>query len=259
VFNLRQIADSGLVGQIDFHEELGSTNDRALEIGASGEMKLPLLVLAARQTAGRGRGTNRWITTAGALTFSLVLEASNDRLPIRNRPQVALVAGVAVTESLSSYVSRSSIQLKWPNDIYLNGRKLGGILCESIPGWSDRLVVGIGINVQNRIDDSEISASATSLVEAGGGECDLTSVLMVVLDEFQRRWEELLLRGFHHAARAYRERCLLTGKMVTLAQHNGRQDTGICRGIDTYGGLVIRTASGERSLISGSVVAWEAT
>jgi BirA family transcriptional regulator, biotin operon repressor / biotin---[acetyl-CoA-carboxylase] ligase len=257
VFDLERIEESGLVSQIDFHESLGSTNDRALEIGASGDLKLPLLVLAKGQTAGRGRGANRWLTADGALTFSLVLEAPAERLPMRNRPQVALVAGVAVAEALSSNVPRQLIQLKWPNDIYLNGRKLGGILCESIPGWADRFVVGIGININNRIGDSEISATATSLIDSSGIERDLTGVLMAVLDEIDRRWNELLECGFGPAADVYRGQSFLTGKMVTVAQHDGSQMAGMCRGIDEFGGLILRTASGEKSLISGSVVGWE--
>jgi BirA family biotin operon repressor/biotin-[acetyl-CoA-carboxylase] ligase len=257
VFDLKRIEDSGLVGQIDFHESLGSTNDRALEIGARGEVKLPLLVLTERQTAGRGRGSNRWWTTEGALTFSLVLEASVDRLPLRNRSQVALVAGVAVAEALSNYVPPHLLQLKWPNDVFLGGSKLGGILSESIPGWTDRFVVGIGININNRIRDSELAATARSLVDHTGVERELTSVLVAVLDEFDRRWTELLDDGFSATARAYRERCFLTEKVVTVAQHDGSQVVGLCRGIDDYGALVLKTSSGERLLISGSVVGWQ--
>jgi BirA family biotin operon repressor/biotin-[acetyl-CoA-carboxylase] ligase len=257
VFDLSRIQDSGLVRQIDFHESLGSTNDRALAIGASGDLALPALVLAERQTAGRGRGANQWLTADGALTFSLVLEASTERLPLRNRSQVALVAGVAVAEALSSFVPRELIQLKWPNDIYLNRRKLGGILCESIPGWSDRFVVGIGININNRIGHAEISATATSLIDCNGVERDLTNALVAVLDEIDRRWNELLECGFGPAASAYRERCLLTEKVVTVAQHDGSRVAGLCRGIDDYGGLILRTESGEKSLISGSVMKWE--
>jgi BirA family biotin operon repressor/biotin-[acetyl-CoA-carboxylase] ligase len=257
VFDLQRIAESGLVAQIDFHEVLGSTSDRALELGAKDEPKLPLLVLAERQTAGRGRGSNRWLTSAGALTFSLVLEVVDQRLPLRNRPQVALVAGVAVAEALSRYVNRGCVHLKWPNDVFLGGDKIGGILSESVTGWTDRLVVGIGINVNNRLGGTELADTARSLVDHDYLERDLTSVLIAVLDEWDRRWNELLSCGFGPAADAYRERCFLTEKVVTIAQQDGTQMTGVCRGIDAYGGLIIRAASGETSVISGSVVAWE--
>jgi BirA family biotin operon repressor/biotin-[acetyl-CoA-carboxylase] ligase len=228
-----------------------------MEIGASGDLKLPLLVLTERQTAGRGRGANRWLTSEGALTFSLVLEAVAERLPLRNRPQVALMAGVAVAEALSNYVPPHLVQLKWPNDVFVDGSKIGGILSESIPGWTERFVIGIGINVNNRIRGSELSVTASSLVDHDGVERDLTSVLVTVLDEFDRRWNELLERGFASAANAYRERCFLTGKTVAVAQHDGSHLVGLCRGIDEFGGLILRTTNKEKSLISGSVVNWE--
>src|SRR5207247_1705002 len=107
--------------------------------------------LTERQTAGRGRGSNRWWTADGALTFSLVLEAPPDRLPPSRWPQVALVAGIAVCEALQTPAPRAALRVKWPNDVYLADGKICGILSESIPGWRDRLVVGIGVNVNNRV------------------------------------------------------------------------------------------------------------
>jgi BirA family biotin operon repressor/biotin-[acetyl-CoA-carboxylase] ligase len=267
VFDLKRIAESGLVEQVDFHEELGSTNDRALEIGASGDVRLPLLVLTKRQTAGRGRGSNRWVTSEGALTFSLLVEVTGEQLPLQHRPQIALVAGVAVSDALSQFVPRELIQLKWPNDVYLGGRKAGGILSESVPGWPDRFVVGVGINVNNRVQESEagrrehqaepgVAATATSIVEASGSERDLTSVLLSVLDEFERRWSELVACGFAPAATVYRERCFLSGKTIEVEQRDGSRVSGLSRGIDEYGRLLIWTPSGLKSLISGSVVGW---
>src|SRR5438093_8998371 len=100
MFDLGRIESCGLVARIDYHESIGSTSDRAMELGALDEAELPLLVLAERQTAGRGRGTNRWWSDEGALTFSLVLEASHQRLPPTRWPQVALMAGLAVCEAL---------------------------------------------------------------------------------------------------------------------------------------------------------------
>src|SRR3954462_5863357 len=92
MFDLDRIENCGLVARIDYHETIGSTSDRAMEIGALDEAQLPLLVLTERQTAGRGRGANRWWSADGALTFSLVLAAPTERLPPTRWPQIALVA-----------------------------------------------------------------------------------------------------------------------------------------------------------------------
>jgi BirA family biotin operon repressor/biotin-[acetyl-CoA-carboxylase] ligase len=140
---------SRLVATVEDHQTLGSTSDRALTLAAQGEVPLPLLVVAAEQTAGRGRGSNRWWSPRGGLTFSLALEAPPTKLPPPRWPQVALATGLAVCEALEELVPRADLRLKWPNDVYLSGRKVCGILSESVPGCRDRIVIGIGINVNN--------------------------------------------------------------------------------------------------------------
>ncbi len=259
MFNLEKITAADLVAHIDFHHSIGSTSDRALELAAQDEVELPLLVLAEQQTAGRGRSSNQWLTSDGALTFSLVLQAPREQLPPNNWPQVALVAGVAVADALARFVPQDSVRLKWPNDVYLAERKAGGILSESVPGWRDRLAIGIGVNVNNRFTASprsDLSITATSLIEHDQVARDLTSVLLAILDEFDRRWEELLVKGFSPAAYSYRQRCLLTGKTVRIEQSPAEVTEGVCLGIDHYGGLILRTATGVKTLIFGAVLDW---
>jgi BirA family transcriptional regulator, biotin operon repressor / biotin---[acetyl-CoA-carboxylase] ligase len=269
VFDLSRIFAAGLVARIDYHDSVGSTSDRALALGAIGETDLPLLVLAGRQTAGRGRGTNRWWTTEGALTFSLVLGAPRDQLPPSRWPQVALIGGLAVCEALESLAPAADLCVKWPNDVYLGGRKIAGILSESIPGWRDRLVVGIGVNVSNRVQGSgdrsqetgdgeqRTGLIATSLIEQDGVQRNLTDVLLAVLDEFDRRWRELLVGRFDEVARAYRQRCLLTEKTVTIEQPGGRTVVGRCQGIDETGALVVQNEAGVELVFSGTVARWD--
>jgi BirA family biotin operon repressor/biotin-[acetyl-CoA-carboxylase] ligase len=271
VFDLSRILESGLVARVDYHESIGSTSDRAAELGASGDGPLPLLVLAERQTAGRGRGENRWWSDDGALTFSLLLEEESARLPIGDWPKIALVAGLAVCRALEQLVPAAELKVKWPNDVYLNGRKVCGILSESVPGTRDRLVVGIGINVNNRRQGTgdrgqgtgavagqpPATFSAVSLIEYDGVCRDLTAVLLMVLDDFDRQWGGMLEGGFANAAMAFRERCFLTGKMVRIEQPGGQSVSGICRGIDESGRLRVVTERGEVAVVSGTVSKWE--
>jgi BirA family transcriptional regulator, biotin operon repressor / biotin---[acetyl-CoA-carboxylase] ligase len=253
MFDLDRISASGLVARIDYHESIGSTSDRAMSLAAEGVAELPLLVLAVRQTAGRGRGPNRWWMSDGGLAFSLLLEAPPDKLPPTRWPQISLMAGLAVCEALHELLPRTDLRVKWPNDVYLAGRKICGILSESAPGCRDRLVVGIGVNVNNANRDHHLAATATSLIEHDGLSRDLTSVLLGVLDQFDRRWSELLDDRFAEAVVAYRRRCFLTSKAVTIAQPDGRAVTGVCLGIDDSGALQLRTVSGLQKLISGTV------
>lgn len=264
MFDLSRLTAANLVATIDYHESLGSTSDRALALAAAGESALPLLVLTEQQTAGRGRGSNRWSASAGALTFSLALEAPADKLSPARWPLVALVAGLAACEALLEHAPAADLRLKWPNDILLGGRKLCGILSESVPGWRDRLVVGVGVNVNN--DVSQIAAlapassplrPATSLLEYGQLPRDLSSVLLSILDHFDRRWQQLLTGELGALLAAYRGRCFLTGHTITIEQPGGARLVGHCQGIDDLGCLILRTAHGPKSIASGTVVGWE--
>ena len=260
MFDLERIESCKLVAQIDYHEVIGSTSDRALELGVLDESVLPLLVLAEKQTAGRGRGANRWWSAEGALTFSLVLEAPRERLPPSRWPQVALAAGVAVCEALQRLAPRAELRVKWPNDVYLADRKVSGILCESVPGMSDRLVVGIGVNVNNRRQETGVGGQRTtamSLAEYDGMQRDLTEVLIDVLDQMDRRWRELLEGHFEEPASVYRERCFLTNRIVRIEQAGGSTVVGVCRGIDALGRLRVHTECGEMAVVSGTVASWD--
>ncbi len=256
MFDVTRITNSGLVRHVDHRESLGSTSDRALELAARDDLPLPLLVLTERQTGGRGRGSNRWWSAEGALTFSLVLDASP--LVAEERPRVALVAGLAVCEALQELVPRSDWRVKWPNDVLADGGKVCGILCESVPGWPQRLVVGIGINVNNECgpQESDFLRFASALVDLDGLHRDLTGVLLAVLDRLDLRWRELIGGNFAALAAEYRSRCFLTGKTLTVVSGTNRH-VGLCRGIDDRGALVLATETGERTIVAGSIEAWE--
>jgi len=103
---------------------------------------------------------------------------------------------------------------------------------------------------------SDLSITATSLIEYDQVPRDLTSVVLAILDEFDRRWHELLVKGFSPAAYSYRQRCLLTGKTVRIQQSPAEITEGVCQGIDHYGGLILRTPAGARSYIFGTVLDW---
>jgi BirA family biotin operon repressor/biotin-[acetyl-CoA-carboxylase] ligase len=263
MFNLARIHRSCLVRHVDYHETLGSTSDRALELAATDQVPLPLLVLTERQTGGRGRGANRWWSAEGALTFSLVLNAAG--LPAEARPRVALATGLAICESLAELCPRADWRVKWPNDVFADGRKACGILCESVPGWSERIVVGIGVNVNNamwvqdsgfRVQEDVTLRSATALVDVDGVMRDLTDVLLAVLDRMDWRWRGLVGGSFDEVAREYRHNCFLTGKTLTVTSGN-EQHVGVCRGIDNRGSLVLATEQGRRTIVAGSIDAWE--
>ena len=162
---------------------------------------------------------------------------------------------------LGGTCTRGQWRLKWPNDVLAGNGKVCGILCESVPGWPDRLVVGIGINVNNSTAaqadaDNEPLRGAVALIDLDSMLRDMTEVLLAVLDRFDLRWSQFAAGKFAELASAYRERCFLTGKTITVTTGSERV-VGRCRGIDGRGALVLATESGPRTVVAGSIDKWE--
>jgi BirA family biotin operon repressor/biotin-[acetyl-CoA-carboxylase] ligase len=232
---------------IEISAELGSTNDRARELIA-GEAPLPALVVAERQTAGRGRGANRWWTTDGALTFSVAIDAAERGLAIEQNGLVSLATAVAIVDAVRETTGLTT-GVKWPNDVYLNDKKLAGILIESPrPG---RLVIGVGINLANRFDDApdEVRARATSLVEHATAKRQ--AVLVAFLGALDLRVAQIAA-GDASLIEAARAACVLTGKLVSL-RDGERVSTGKCIGLADDGALQVQTDSGVRSFYAGTI------
>ncbi len=206
-----------------------STNERAKELALSGAPH-GTLVTAGEQTAGRGRQGRTWTAAPGeALLISIVLREL--------RPTLPLSAAVAVCEALPVECA-----IKWPNDIWIDGRKLAGILVEGRPqeGWA---VLGIGLNVATETFPPELDGIATSLRLAGHVQ-SIDAVRAALLDELGRWLSEPDAR----VLAAWRERDALRGRPV---HWDGGEGTGA--GIDSTGALMVDTADGRRTLDAGEV------
>jgi BirA family biotin operon repressor/biotin-[acetyl-CoA-carboxylase] ligase len=232
---------------------LRSTNDYA-HTAAAESIPLPLLIAAEDQTAGRGRGANRWLTGSGALTFSLLMAPDPVRVPPSRWPLLSLTIGSAVCRSVESLIGRHhDVRLKWPNDVYLNGRKVCGILVESPAASPGRLIVGIGINVNNRLTDAavEIQQRMTSLADAAEHDLDRTDVLLAVVKQIALSLE-LLGDDPLQLIQQCRLQCYLTGRFLSL-NDGVREISGTCLGIDDDGALRLETAAGEQRCVAGVV------
>ena len=155
--------------RIERHERLASTNDRAIEAAEAGAAP-GLLVIAAEQTAGRGRSGRTWASPRGNLFASALLPA----LPGLRGGAAALLAGLAAHDTVAPLLpDPTSLRLKWPNDLLAGGAKLGGILTEAgtdlESGQLEWLVVGIGLNLTATAEDfpPELAAKAGSLYPGG--------------------------------------------------------------------------------------------
>ena len=237
------------VAQVEHHARLGSTNDRARRCALEGTAALPLLIVADEQTAGRGRGTNRWWTGLGSLACSLLLDAhdwGNDR---RRSPLVALAAGVAIAKTARPLLPSHTVGLHWPNDVFVEGRKLAGVLVEVL---SDRrLVMGIGMNVNNPLRDAppQLQTSATTLWELTGIRHQRTPILVALLGHLAKGIARLASAPEQIAAEA-NGLCLQHGQPLTV-QWGRRVVSGRCQGIASDGALLLDTPQGRERFYSG--------
>ena|SRR6266498_212063 len=239
---LRKILSKLPLGDVRYFDSIGSTNDEALAWAANDAKDLSL-VIADEQTSGRGRLERKWFTPRGtALAFSLILRPTAAEKPYLTR--TVGLAACAVADSLRTRGLDALI--KWPNDILLDGRKVTGILIETV--WSgeeaDCLVIGIGVNVMKAAVPSAnlLQFPAISLEELLGPVIEREKLLgdilagMIALrphlrtDSFIASWENSL---------AFR------GEQVQVAEATGVPITGTLLGLETDGSLRLSSEQGE--------------
>ncbi len=239
------------VVRAEHHPSLGSTNDRAAECGRQAAAEMPLLVAADRQTAGRGRGANRWWTGPGALAFSLLVDGPTVGAIDGPAPLVALAAAVAVVDAVAPLLPGHAVGIRWPNDVLVDEKKLAGILIEALP--NRRHVVGIGLNANNTLADApaELQSTAVTLCDLAGRRFDPTETLVGLLKCLQNQFQRLRDDPRSVAARAD-ALCRQRGRMATL-QCERRSVAGRCEGIADDGGIRLRTSAGVETFYSGSL------
>ena len=254
----RIVADT-FIDRVDFCDEIASTNTRAAEVATadSPDDRSCVLVLADHQSAGRGRGANKWWSTRGALTFSVLFRPDALQLPTNRWPLVSLTAGLAVCRAIESLDKNLTARLKWPNDVYVSGRKICGILVEAATGERGNIVLGIGLNVNNSANNApdELSKKVIALSDVAASEIRRIDVLVAILQQLAVRLDRLG-SGTEGLSEEWRQRCLLTGRTVEI-ELPSRRLTGICRGIDADGALLLETPTGPERCLSGVVVRFD--
>ncbi len=248
--NLRKILEKTFVADLEHHAEIGSTNDRAVECATLDGVTLPFLVLADRQTAGRGRGAKRWWTGPGSLAFSLLIGPELAGAG-RRSALVSLAAGVAIVEAVAPLVPGHEIGIHWPNDVMVDGRKLAGVLIEALS--DGKLVIGIGINTNNTAADApeEVRLLVATLLDVTGRKHDPVEFLITVLCQLERQLLELA-RSPESVAMRTDELCLQRGQRLQIVQGE-KQIEGRCLGIAVDGALSLEIDGQPRAIYSGAV------
>jgi BirA family biotin operon repressor/biotin-[acetyl-CoA-carboxylase] ligase len=228
--------------------EAGSTNTRLLERARAGDSGACLLV-AERQTAGRGRMGRSWESSPGAsLTFSLALP-----LAPADWSGLSLVVGVALAEAL-----HPQVRLKWPNDLWLltdagRGRKLGGILIETAMAADRRVaVIGVGLNIRDVQDDPAAEVGRAALAELDA-QTSAPAALLRVARPLLQAVLAFEREGFAPWQARYAARDALAGRSVRLLPAQGPAAEGTVEGVNSHGGLLVHTAAGLSTITSGEV------
>jgi BirA family biotin operon repressor/biotin-[acetyl-CoA-carboxylase] ligase len=230
-----------MIGRPHAHHRLtDSTNERAKDLAAAGAPH-GTLVTADEQTAGRGRQGRAWVAAPGdALLASVVVRDLEPRHAL-----LPLMAALAVCDTAAE-LADLDCAIKWPNDVWVDRRKLSGILVEGRPqdGWA---VVGVGVNVLTRAFPEELQGIATSLAL----ECRVPSAacrVPAVLDALLAALDRWLDASEGEVIDAWRPRDALLGERIGW---NGGE--GVAAGIDETGALLVDTDAGRVALDAGEV------
>jgi len=212
-------------------DETTSTNDVARELAERGCPE-GSLVVAARQSAGRGRMGRHWQSQEGGLWFSLVLRPGSRVVPVF---RLALVSAVGSAEGLYEQTGLA-VGLKWPNDLQVAGKKVGGILHEAGRDW---VVVGVGINVNQVVWEGELATPPTSLRLETGRLHALEPLLATVVGRILLRYRQAGSGDWLRVREAWRARSVTLGQEVLVTLPD-RSWAGLASDIDEDGNLLVK-------------------
>ena len=249
VFDLGKLRSGLKPFRLHWYPRLGSTNDHAALLRRRGALYAPAIVLTGHQLKGRGRGSNTWWSGQGSLTVTFAMPI-HEELAAHHVP---LIAGVAVRTAAAQLAMNDDIQLKWPNDLLHDGRKLAGLLCERIEK-ADLIGVGLNVNVRMKDIPASLRNRVTSLSEIAGRPVDLTKTLILLAAQMHRLLAHRDDTSFRAIAGEYDRHHALLGRRVTVTQTPGEPVvTGRCEGIDETGRLLLRERKTLHRVIAGHV------
>ncbi|OFW53318.1 MAG: biotin--[acetyl-CoA-carboxylase] ligase [Actinobacteria bacterium RBG_13_35_12] len=242
--------------EIYYFPELKSTNIMAKEkaLHRAEEINEGTLIIAERQSAGKGRLGREWFSPAGGIWLSIILYP---QLPPSYIPRITLMTAVAVVKAIKMCTQIES-QIKWPNDILINEKKVCGILTEmsaelDIINW---VVVGIGINVniEHREFPEDIHENTISLKEVLGKVVLRVKLVQIFLQEFEKYYESLKRREFSSILKEWKLYSHTLGRKIRVDMGE-RIVTGEAVNINEEGALILKKENGELvEIISGTII-----
>lgn len=234
------------------YRSVKSTNDLAARLAEDGAPE-GVIVTAEEQTKGRGRlGRNWYSPPKTGIYLSIILRPS---FPPEDAPGLSVMTAVALADTLVKW-RPGLVQIKWPNDIWINGRKTAGILTElsAERNGIHHVIVGVGVNVNHQAGDfpEDLRATATSLRRELRRKVDRVALLQLFLVNFEKEYTAYLKYRLKKSLARVRKYSALFGREVTIQSGQSRR-TGIVKDIDRNGALILQTATGLETITAGEV------
>lgn len=248
---LRRGLKTQVLGQkIYTFETIDSTNNCAKTV-ANVDAPEGVIVIAEEQTAGRGRLGRTWQANAGEnLTFSVLLrpKAASEAMNL-----LPLFAAVATAEAIAS-VTNLNVECKWPNDLLIGKKKVGGILIEGSvkSGTLEYVVLGFGINVNQVQFSADLKEKATSLKLESNQEIDRAKLFKEIVRTLEEKYKTTVKTGFQSVIPSWLEHSRIINQPIALSQQ-GNVIMGIVSGLSKDGGLVLQTNGSKQTFYAGDV------
>lgn len=232
-----------------YFDRIESTQTRALQfLPKNGEGAV--LILAEVQTKGMGREGRPWSSGAGGLWFTLALPLKN--LTLAQAAPFSTVAALQVAESLRA-VNNLQCDIKWPNDILYDGKKLSGILLTTVnKNKNPWMLIGVGVNVNNQLPQ-DLTSIATSIAFIRKQSQGRSRLLEAVLSSLHSAWEDFDKTGFGPYLKAVEERLVGVGKTVQI-KIGSKTVEGTMKAVDPQGNLLLESPAGTKTVQAGEIV-----
>lgn len=253
-YELRRNLNTKYIGkEIHYFKEIDSTNDVAKELAEEGAEE-GTIVIAETQRRGKGRHGKKWISPLGGVWMTIVLRP---RIPPANAPQLTLVTGVAVAETIKNEY-RLDVGIKWPNDIIINEKKVCGILTEVNAEMNaiDYVVVGIGIDANVDVEEfpPELRDGATSLKKEMDKEISGVKLVQRFSENFEKVYNDFNHGKFPEILKDWRKFSKTIGSYVEVIKRD-QTVRGEAVGVNKDGALILELDDGSlRKIISGECI-----
>lgn len=231
-----------------YFKTLTSTNDEAKRLAKKGLDKI--IVIADKQTKGRGRFNREWVSGLGGLYMTIVLKENN----LDKARYLTLIAAVSVVKTIQKLTKLNAL-VKWPNDVLINDKKICGILIETISGKENYALVGIGINVNQQTFNKNISNKAVSLNIITHQNYNLNKITKIIINNFNSLYKHYKSKNYKKIIGIWKNCSHTLGKRVKVKAISGVY-FGEAVGVDNDCNLILRLDNGKlKKIVEGDILA----